>query len=57
MQPLTHSLRAGRQEENPAQHLTDAFDAEGGILPLQLDDLVRDGFWQPGFSRPRHPGL
>ena len=62
MQPLAHRLRAGRQQEPPTQHLADSLDAERGILPLQLNDLLSDGFGefggafaglprlQPGFS-------
>jgi hypothetical protein len=42
MQPLAHGLRAGRQHEPPAQHLTDPFDAEGGILLLELNYLAGD---------------
>jgi hypothetical protein len=43
VQLLPHGLRTRRQEENPPQHLTDPFDAERGILLLQLDDLLGDG--------------
>ena len=42
MQPLANRLRTGRQHEPAAQHLTDAFDTEGGILLFKLDDLLGD---------------
>jgi len=57
MQPLTDRFRAGRQEKEPAQHLADAFDAQGRILPLDLDNLVGDGSRQARLSWPGHSGL
>ena len=57
MQPLANGLRTGRQEEPAAQHLRDAFDAEGGILPLEFEDLVGDRRGQPVLSRARLGGL
>jgi len=50
VQPLAHRLRAGRQKKAPAQDLRDAFDAERGVFPLQLDDLVGDGLGQFGLA-------
>jgi hypothetical protein len=50
VQPVAHRLRAGRQQEPPAQQLADALDAEGGMLPLQFDDFVRDRDRQSGLA-------
>jgi len=48
MQALPNRLRTGWQEETTAQHLADAFDAEGRILLLEFDDLVGDRSREPG---------
>ena len=53
MQALPHRLGAGRQEEAPAQHLADAFDAKGRVRLFEFDDLVGDGRRQLGPSWPR----
>jgi len=42
VQPSTHRLRAGGQEEPPSQPLADAFDPEVGMLLAQFDDLLVD---------------
>lgn len=54
MQPLANRLRASRQEKPPAQHLADAFDAEGGILPFEFDDLCSDRRRQFGRALAGH---
>ena len=43
VQALTHGLGTGREEEDPAQNLGDALDAEGRVLLLERDDLLGDG--------------
>lgn len=47
VQALADGLGTGREEEHPAEQLRDAFDAEGQMLPLELEDLVGDGGGQP----------
>ena len=57
MQPLAHRLRTGREQEPTAQHLTDAFDAERGILLFEFDDLFGDRRREFGGTLAREPGL
>jgi len=42
LESLSDRFRTGRQEEQSAQPLRDAFDAEGGVLLFELDDLPSD---------------
>ena len=42
VQALAHRLGTGREEEDPAQELGDALDAEGRVLLLERDDLLGD---------------
>lgn len=57
MQPLAHRLRTGREQEPTAQHLTDAFDPEGGVLLFKLNDLFGDRRRKLGGTFTRHPVL
>jgi len=50
---VADGLRAGLKEENPAQPLGDAFDAEAGIFLLELNDLFGDRRRQLRFSKRR----
>ena len=50
VQTTAHRLRAGRQEEEPAQDLRDALDAEGGMCPLEFEDLLGDRPGQLGLA-------
>ena len=43
VQALAHGLGTGREEEDPAQELGDALDAEGRVLLFERDDLLGDG--------------
>jgi hypothetical protein len=51
VQVAAHRLRAGREEEPAAEQLGDAFNAKGGMLGLELLDLLADGRWQLGRTR------
>ncbi|HTY86014.1 MAG TPA: hypothetical protein VMB80_00995 [Candidatus Acidoferrum sp.] len=51
VQPAPHGLRTGRQEEPPAQHLTDALDAKAGIIGFEFPDFFGDGRRQLGRTR------
>jgi hypothetical protein len=46
LEGLTDRLRTGGQKEDPPEQLGDAFDAAGGFLFLELEDLVPDGLGQ-----------
>jgi hypothetical protein len=49
-----HRFGAGLKEKDPAQPLGDAFDAEGGVLFFQRQDLIGDGGGQPGAGARAH---
>lgn len=63
VQPVAHGLRAGGQQEEPSQQLTDAAHPELGMLVLEGQDLFGDGLGQlvlagvaaPGHFQPRDP--
>ena len=46
-----HRLRAGLEEENPAQPLRDAFDAKGRVLLFEFEDFGGNGAGQFGLAQ------
>ena len=50
VQVLAHGLRAGRQKENPAQDLRDAFDAKRWVFSFEHDNLLGDGRRELGLA-------
>jgi hypothetical protein len=46
-----HRLRAGPEEEDPAQPLRDAFDPEGRVVLFELEDFGGDGAGQLGLAQ------
>ncbi len=61
LQPAPDRLRAGRQEEQPAQGVGDPLHPVPAVRPLQLEDLLRHGRGQtaprPGRRLPLQSGL
>lgn len=53
VQALPHRLGTGREEEDPAQELGDALDAEGRVLLFERDDLLGDGGGELGLGGTR----
>jgi hypothetical protein len=52
-----HRFGTGLEKEHAAQPLSDAFDAERGVLLFELDDFARDGGREFGLAGVRTTGL